>query len=887
MSRFALLLPFLFTASAALAADAPSTPAAARPKANYELAAQWSPVKVGKLVFDLAVTPHWLEEGDRFWYSFETSRGRRFWMIDPVKKTRSNVFDPVKLAAALTGATGIPYDSQHLPITTIHFVKSDSTIQFDLSVPRDAVIPGEKKVEAQNITDNQEPQQQGGRGGRGGAAASRTEKTLSFEYELAGGKLTLLPERPARKPQWASISPDEKTVIFARNHNLYMMDAANYAKALKNPNDKSIVETQLTKDGEEDFGYGGRGMGGFDQQQQQQQQQQQEENDQQGQQQDNKNARTAVGNLAWSRDSKKFALVRRDARKVEKLWVINALANPRPTLETYAYAMPGDANIPQPQLEIFDVAAQSRTVLKTDLWKDQSVQIEVERPSARARDHDHTEALWAGPGSGKLYFTRMSRDLHRVDLCVADLATGESKPLIQERMNVYIETKPLRVTSAGELIWWSERDGWGHYYLYDGAGALKNQITHGEFVAEDVSWVDEKGRALYLTASGHEDGENPYNMHFYRANLDGSGMKVLDAGDGSHAVNMADSGRFFVDTGSRVDTAPKSALYDAQGGMAMPLETVDTAPLTAAGFKFPEPFTVKADDGVTDLYGVMYKPFDFDPAKKYPVIEYVYPGPQTEQVTQVFTPLRNDRLMLANFGFIVIEVGNRGGNPHRSKWYHTYGYGNLRDYGLADKKRAIEELAARYPFMDIERVGIWGHSGGGFMTAAAMLIYPDFFKVGVSESGNHENNVYNNTWSEKHHGLKEVTGKDGNVTFEYSIDKNSELAKNLKGHLLLSTGDIDNNVHPSNTYRLADALIRANKRFDMIVLPGQRHGYTTDADYFRWVRADYFCKYLLGDFDQSVDMWELNRERQENNKTPGGQQQGGQQRRATTGGADF
>jgi dipeptidyl aminopeptidase/acylaminoacyl peptidase len=222
-------------------------------------------------------------------------------------------------------------------------------------------------------------------------------------------------------------------------------------------------------------------------------------------------------------------------------------------------------------------------------------------------------------------------------------------------------------------------------------------------------------------------------------------------------------------------------------------------------------------------------------------------------------------------------VGNRGGNPHRSKWYHTFGYGHLRDYGLADKKRAVEELAEKYPFIDIDRVGITGHSGGGFMSTAAMLIYPDFFKVAVSESGNHENNVYNNTWSEKHHGLKEVTDKDGKVTFEYSIDKNSEIAKNLKGHLMLSTGDIDNNVHPANTLRLVDALIRARKRFDMIVLPGQRHGYTTDADYFSWIRADYFCKYLLGDFDQSVDMWELNRETPQADKTArpaqGGQQQ--------------
>jgi dipeptidyl-peptidase-4 len=218
-------------------------------------------------------------------------------------------------------------------------------------------------------------------------------------------------------------------------------------------------------------------------------------------------------------------------------------------------------------------------------------------------------------------------------------------------------------------------------------------------------------------------------------------------------------------------------------------------------------------------------------------------------------------VVLAQLGFIVIEVGNRGGNPHRSEWYHTFGYGNLRDYGLADKKTAIEQLAARFPFIDLDRVGITGHSGGGFMSTAAMLIYPDFFKVAVAESGNHENNIYNRNWSEKHHGVKEVTDKDGKVHFEYEIDKNSEIAKNLKGRLLLSTGDIDNNVHPANTIRLMDALIKANKRFDFFMLPGKRHGYADEAQYFSWIRNDYFCKYLLGDFDQSVDMWELNREK--------------------------
>jgi len=344
-------------------------------------------------------------------------------------------------------------------------------------------------------------------------------------------------------------------------------------------------------------------------------------------------------------------------------------------------------------------------------------------------------------------------------------------------------------------------------------------------------------------------------------NLDGTGLKLLNPGNASHGVAMVDSMKFFVNNSTRIDGSPESVLYDTLGNTVLKLETPDLKPLMDAGFKFPEPFTVKADDGVTDLYGVMYKPFDFDPAKKYPIIAYVYPGPQTEGVTKNFNP-RSNNISLAQFGFIVVEVGNRGGHPTRSKWYHNYGYGNLRDYGLADKKAAIEQLAARHPFIDINKVGIWGHSGGGFMSAAAMLVYPDFFKVGWSESGNHENNIYNNSWSEKHHGIKEVE-KDGKVTFEYSIDKNSELAKNLKGNLMLITGDIDNNVHPANTYRLADALIKANKRFDMFVLPGVRHPFNPVSGYVNWLRGDYFARHLLGDSSTSVDMVELNKETQQ------------------------
>jgi dipeptidyl aminopeptidase/acylaminoacyl peptidase len=268
---------------------------------------------------------------------------------------------------------------------------------------------------------------------------------------------------------------------------------------------------------------------------------------------------------------------------------------------------------------------------------------------------------------------------------------------------------------------------------------------------------------------------------------------------------------------------------------------------------------------VTDLYGVIYKPYDFDSTRKYPVIEYVYPGPQTESVNASFSPRLDNTDRLAQLGFIVVTLGNRGGHPGRSKWYHNYGYNDLRDYGLADKKYVLEQLADKYDYIDIERVGITGHSGGGFMSTAALLQYPDFFKVAVSSSGNHENNIYNRWWSETHHGVKEENDDKGESKFIYDIEKNTDLAKNLKGNLLLITGDIDNNVHPGNTIRMANALIAAKKRFDFFLMPGQRHGYGDYAEYFFWLKADYFCKYLIDDYTISTDIFEM---RRENKLTP-------------------
>ena len=848
------------------------------PSPNYELASAWTSQKVSKLVFDTSVTPRWLETSDRFWYAYQTREGRRFHLVDPVKRTKGALFDHARMAAALTMITRIPYDAQHLPFTQVRFIKGDSAFEFEVQVPRDASIETTKpkpittdQQQGKGLDDEDSSPQQGQRGRGAGADAppNPRTKTLHFEYDMATAKVSLIEDykEEPRRPRWASLSPDGKTVLFARNHNLYMMDTANYEKALKNANDTTISETQLTKDGEEHYSFSVTAREMEQLQQQQQQQQQQQDEQEQQQQQENqvqdKNARVRAINVVWARDSSRFSLIRRDSRKVKDLWVINSIATPRPTLESYRYAMPGEENIPQQELWVFDVASKNRVRIKADRFKDQTMSVSTAPLPARRDPRRPIEPQWLSESSSKLYFTRLSRDMHKLDVCVADTATGEVRPLIEERLNTYIETRPLRLVNGGqELLHWSERDGWAHYYLYDAtSGQLKNRITEGEFVTTGVDNIDDKLRVMYFTAAGREKGEDPYYTHLYRVGLDGSGLKLLNPGDASHSAAVVDSMKFFVDNATRINGAPESVLYDTFGAQVMKLESPDLGPLMAAGFKYPEPFTVKADDGITDLYGVMYKPFDFDPSRKYPIIAYVYPGPQTEGVTKNFNP-RSNNISLAQFGFIVIEVGNRGGHPQRSKWYHNYGYGNLRDYGLVDKKSAIEQLAARHPFIDINKVGIWGHSGGGFMSAAAMLVYPDFFKVGWSESGNHENNIYNNSWSEKHHGIKEVE-KDGKVSFEYDIEKNSELAKNLKGNLMLITGDIDNNVHPANTYRLADALIKANKRFDMFVLPGVRHSFAPVSGYVNWLRGDYFARHLLGQSATSVDIIELNKEREQ------------------------
>ncbi len=806
-------------------------------KANYQQAAKFSPTKLDKMIFSTSVDPHWLKRSTRFWYSYQTTDGRKWYIVDPVKAEKKLLFDNDKLAAQLTMIIKDPIDGQHLELDSLQFIGDETMIRFQVKSSIDVIL---KDTAAKK-----------------GTPPKKEKKVFYFDYSLNTGVLTNLTEfkRPLRKAQWANVAPDSSIVLFGRNNNLYWMDFANYKKAQINDKDSTVVENAITTDGVEFYSYHLRTAGETNVDIEK-----------------NKKERKPVAVL-WSPDSKYFVLNRSDERKVKDLWVINSVAEPRPTLETYKYWMPGEKEAPIEEVLLFDVATKKSRKLAVSLFKDQVVDMFRKPNLKKNRDDDFAPNLWLG-NNNQFFLSRTSRDLKRIDICRVDVATGQLTPLIEERLNTYVEIRtPGLVNDGKEIIEWSERDGWAHFYLYDENGKLKNQITSGPFHCENIVGIDDKKRVLYFSANGREmipgdkktgtsnEKEDPYYLHLYRINFDGTGLKLLNEGNFDHSFNMDDDEMYGVNNYSRVNTVPESVLMDNTGRTIMKLETADFSSLLNAGYKFPEIFKVKADDGITDLYGVMYKPFDFDPNKKYPLIEYVYPGPQTESVNKSWGRGMDRIDRLAQLGFVVITVGNRGGHPGRSKWYHNYGYGDLRDYGLADKKTAAEQLANRYSFIDIDRVGIHGHSGGGFMSTAAILVYPDFFKAAVSNAGNHDNTVYNRWWSEKHNGVKEEIGEKGDTTFVYAIERNQDLAKNLKGHLLLIHGEIDNNVSPVNTIRVVNALIKANKRFEMLILPTQRHGFGDMNEYWFWKTADHFSKYLLGDnSERPVDLEEMNRD---------------------------
>lgn len=632
-----------------------------------------------------------------------------------------------------------------------------------------------------------------------------------FRYEIKSAKLEeIFVDKPCRfypplRPYWQKFSPDSNYMVYAWHHNLYLQAKGD------------TIPVQLTSDGEKYYSYGS--------------------------QRDKDTDDKVSAAVTWAGNSKVFYCLRQDRRGVEDCWVIDHLAQPRPTLKTYKFPMPGEKRVFTYDLHLFYPDTKRHVVVDIAKYPDQEVKMMF------FDFNKYPEYI---------YFTRKSRTCDRMDLCRVDVRTAVVTEVLSETSIPYFTEQlfECKILNGGEdIIWWSERTGKGHFYLYNKEGQMKNAITSGDFVACRISHLDTIGRWFIMEGYGREKGIDPNYRFYYRVNFDGSGFTLLTPGNGFHSIELSKNHHYLVDVYSRVDEEPTSVVRDRKGKEKVVLDRPDLSRLYRCGWKKPQRIVVKAADGKTDLYGVMYKPFQMDSTRKYPLITAVYPGPQEDQVPQSFT-IDDFNQSLAQLGFIVINVGCRGGNMVRGRSFYNYGYGNLRDYALADNKYIIEQLADRYPFIDIDRVGIYGHSGGGFMAAAAILTYPDFYKVAVSASGNHDNNIYTKWWGEMYHGVKmeESKSKDGEKTYSFKsrIPTNIELARNLKGKLLLITGDVDINVHPANTIRLADALIKANKRFDMMLLPGKDH--SVDSPYYFNLIRYYFVENLLGQRMENIDM---------------------------------
>jgi dipeptidyl aminopeptidase/acylaminoacyl peptidase len=537
-----------------------------------------------------------------------------------------------------------------------------------------------------------------------------------------------------------------------------------------------------------------------------------------------------------------IATYRQDERGVGEMYLVETGPG-HPKLQAWKYPLPGDSVVPMLERVIIHLDGPRVVPLQTPPDHHRSTVCDGIKCGSELVDVE-----WSAD-SRHFAFVSTSRDYKHVALKVADPRTGAVRIILEETTPTYFESTLIgrdqnwRVLhGSGEVIWFSQRDDWGHLYLYDLAtGKLKNRITTGAWNVLQILRLDEATRTIWFTAVGREEGRDPYFRHLYRVRLDGKQLALLTPEDADHDVTLAPSGRYFVDSYSRPDVAPVTALRQADGKRPFTVEEADISRLLATGWVPPMPVTVKARDGVTDLYGLLFRPSNFDPARKYPIINNIYPGPQTGSVRgRGFSAARGDAQSLAELGFVVVQIDAMG-TPLRSKSFHAAYYGDMGDNGLPDQIAGMKELAARHPWIDLGRVGIYGHSGGGFASTAALLRYPDFFHVAVSSSGNHDNRLYSYHWGEKWHGLLE-RGTDGSDN--YDSQANHLLVGNLRGKLLLTHGSADNNVPPDNTLLVVDELIRQNKDFDFLIFPNRAHG--LGEDYMMRRRWDYFVRHLLG-----------------------------------------
>jgi dipeptidyl aminopeptidase/acylaminoacyl peptidase len=603
--------------------------------------------------------------------------------------------------------------------------------------------------------------------------------------------------RGRRRAELEVASPDGKKVAYIKDYNLWVRDVASHK------------ETQLTTDGIKDFGYATDNAGW-------------------------KHSDAAI--LRWSPDSKKIATFKQDQRNASDMYLVSTNVG-EPKLKAWKYPLPGDK----------EIAMIHRVIINVDEPKVINLQVEPDPHRATLNDDISSSGTfddvdWS-PDARQLAFVSTSRD-HKIEkVRIADAATGKVREIFEESVPTQYESGWGTInwhylSKTKEIIWFSERDNWGHLYLYNAAtGKLKNQITKGDWVVTQLLKVDEKNRVVYFLADGRE-AENPYFSQLCKVGFDGKHFAVLTPETGNHQITFSPSENYFIDSYSQPNVPPVTVLRDLNGKVVTDLEKTDISRLEATGWHAPTPVKLIAHDGKTNVYGLMFTPTRLDPNKKYPVVDYIYPGPQGGSVgSWSFSASRGDNQALAELGFVVVAIEGTS-NPLRSKSFHDMSYGNMAENTIPDQIAGIKQLAEKFGYLDTTRVGIWGHSGGGFATATAMFRYPDFFKVGISESGNHDNRNYEDDWGERYDGLVTNSNYDAQATENY--------AKNLKGKLMLAHGLMDDNVPPQNTLLVVEALEKANKDYDLVVFPNAAHGYGGFSPYMMRRRWDYFVKNLLG-----------------------------------------
>lgn len=745
---------------------------------DYSRAEQLLNWNTDRLVSGDQVTPRWLKDGNRFWYRNKTSVGAEFVLVDPALNTRRLLFDHTKLAMAMSTASDTAFDGNKLPFQTFDFGK-------DGDDENEIAFNANKKRFVCNITS----------------------------YRCSVGD-TLPSDVPYVR------SPDKTREAFIYKNNVWVRNAATKRDSV-----------QLTTDGE-DYNAYGITMPRPSQLQRPQ---------------------PVRPQLRWSPDSKKIAAMRQDERGVEHMHYISYTPQ-RPKHYSQPYALPGDSVVPYPHIHIIDVDTKTNVVAKVS-----------PRPNQLSLGGSIRDSTW-NVNSDKLHVSFYTRGSKSAYLGEVDAKTGDFRVIARDTGKTYVEISnpqdpgSFYVTrDLKDAFWWSERDGWGHLYRFDGAGVAniastdgeggmviapepKMQLTSGAWQVGQISYVDEATKTIYFTARGREPNRFLYYAALYKMGYDGSGLTLMTPEDANHVITFSPSGRYFVDQYSRIESPPITVLRAATtGAVIRKLEEADISRLKEAGWRPPQVFSVKARDGMTDTYGVLYLPPKIDTTRKYPIIDHIYPGPQVGSVGAWSFKNGGEAMSLAELGFVVIQYDHLG-TPLRSKVFHDNYYGFFGDNGLPDHITAIKQLGARYKFIDVDRVGIFGHSGGGFASTDAMLRYPEFFKVAVSGAGNHDNRSYNIYWAEKYQGLMKRDTLRKTDNFETSANKT--MAKSLQGHLLLMHGDMDDNVHPANTVQVIDELEKANKSFDLVWAPNRNHG--LNEPYFIRRRWDYFVQYLLG-----------------------------------------